>query len=72
MLAEASKFTGSDARVSWLLSKKEKQRVQGVRVPIRFLGGVLSLKLKIGPTFLDYFESLVSRRIFRGSKSLIR
>ena len=36
------------------------------------LGGVLSLKLKIGPTFLDYFESLVSRRIFRGSKSLIR
>ena len=35
MLAEASKFTGSDARVSWLLSKKEKQRVQGVRVPIR-------------------------------------
>ena len=73
MLAEASEFTGSDARVSWLLSKKEKQRVQGVRVPIRFLlGGVLSLKLKIGPTFLDYFESLVSRRIFRGSKSLIR
>ena len=35
MLAEASKFTGSDARVSWLLSKKEKQRVQGVRVPLR-------------------------------------